>query len=70
MAFQTFLCNTVYLGRPLWVEYPQDAATFAMDDQFLLGESAALAHNAANLTFVTSLSLLVCLCHLFYVYEI
>ncbi|XP_030224716.1 neutral alpha-glucosidase AB isoform X3 [Gadus morhua] len=23
--------------RPLWVEYPQDAATFAMDDQFLLG---------------------------------
>uniref|UniRef100_A0A8C4ZZK5 Glucosidase II alpha subunit b n=1 Tax=Gadus morhua TaxID=8049 RepID=A0A8C4ZZK5_GADMO len=38
--------------RPLWVEYPQDAATFAMDDQFLLGESAALAHNASNLTFV------------------
>ncbi|KAM4622088.1 neutral alpha-glucosidase AB isoform 4-T4 [Polymixia lowei] len=23
--------------RPLWVEYPQDLATFAMDDQFLLG---------------------------------
>uniref|UniRef100_A0A8C7J3W3 Neutral alpha-glucosidase AB n=1 Tax=Oncorhynchus kisutch TaxID=8019 RepID=A0A8C7J3W3_ONCKI len=24
--------------RPLWVEYPQDTATFSMDDQFLLGE--------------------------------
>ncbi|KAM3866502.1 neutral alpha-glucosidase AB [Diretmus argenteus] len=24
--------------RPLWVEYPQDPATFAMDDQFLLGK--------------------------------
>uniref|UniRef100_A0A667WLH2 Glucosidase II alpha subunit n=1 Tax=Myripristis murdjan TaxID=586833 RepID=A0A667WLH2_9TELE len=24
--------------RPLWVEYPQDTATFAMDDQFLIGE--------------------------------
>uniref|UniRef100_A0A674D0E5 Neutral alpha-glucosidase AB n=1 Tax=Salmo trutta TaxID=8032 RepID=A0A674D0E5_SALTR len=23
--------------RPLWVEYPQDTATFSMDDQFLLG---------------------------------
>uniref|UniRef100_A0A667WLD2 Neutral alpha-glucosidase AB n=1 Tax=Myripristis murdjan TaxID=586833 RepID=A0A667WLD2_9TELE len=23
--------------RPLWVEYPQDTATFAMDDQFLIG---------------------------------
>ncbi|XP_069036386.1 neutral alpha-glucosidase AB isoform X2 [Lepisosteus oculatus] len=23
--------------RPLWVEYPDDVATFAMDDQFLLG---------------------------------
>ncbi|XP_048884257.1 neutral alpha-glucosidase AB [Brienomyrus brachyistius] len=23
--------------RPLWVEYPEDAATFTMDDQFLLG---------------------------------
>ncbi|KAM6953642.1 neutral alpha-glucosidase AB [Aplochiton taeniatus] len=24
--------------RPLWVEYPQDTATFSMDDQFLLGK--------------------------------
>ncbi|XP_056135178.1 neutral alpha-glucosidase AB isoform X4 [Lampris incognitus] len=23
--------------RPLWVEYPQDSATFAMDNQFLIG---------------------------------
>lgn len=25
--------------RPMWVEFPQDAATFAMDDQFLIGRS-------------------------------
>ncbi|XP_069501286.1 neutral alpha-glucosidase AB isoform X2 [Ambystoma mexicanum] len=29
--------------RPLWVEYPGDVTTFAIDDQFLLG-SAILAH--------------------------
>ena len=23
--------------RPLWVEYPEDSATFAMDDQWLVG---------------------------------
>lgn len=25
--------------RPLWVEYPQDPATFAIDDEFLIGET-------------------------------
>uniref|UniRef100_A0A8D3CT87 Glucosidase II alpha subunit b n=1 Tax=Scophthalmus maximus TaxID=52904 RepID=A0A8D3CT87_SCOMX len=25
--------------RPLWVEYPQDPATFALDDEFLIGET-------------------------------
>uniref|UniRef100_A0AAQ5XTG6 Glycoside hydrolase family 31 N-terminal domain-containing protein n=1 Tax=Amphiprion ocellaris TaxID=80972 RepID=A0AAQ5XTG6_AMPOC len=25
--------------RPLWVEYPQDPATFAVDDEFLIGET-------------------------------
>lgn len=31
----------IYLisDRPLWVEYPKDAATFTMDDQFLIGKS-------------------------------
>lgn len=24
--------------RPLWVEYPQDSATFAIDDEFLIGK--------------------------------
>jgi len=24
--------------RPLWVEYPQDPATFALDDEFLIGK--------------------------------
>ncbi len=24
--------------RPLWVEYTQDPATFAVDDEFLIGE--------------------------------
>uniref|UniRef100_A0A8C2XBN9 Glucosidase II alpha subunit n=1 Tax=Cyclopterus lumpus TaxID=8103 RepID=A0A8C2XBN9_CYCLU len=26
--------------RPLWVEYPQDPATFALDDEFLIGKMA------------------------------
>ncbi|XP_053224260.1 neutral alpha-glucosidase AB isoform X1 [Podarcis raffonei] len=29
--------------RPLWVEYPQDATTYAIDDQYLLGD-ALLVH--------------------------
>lgn len=28
--------------RPLWVEYPQDPATFAVDDEFLIGEKTQL----------------------------
>lgn len=34
----TQLCLHVFL-RPLWVEYPQDPATFALDDEFLIGET-------------------------------
>lgn len=36
----TQLSLRVFLWRrPLWVEYPQDPATFALDDEFLIGET-------------------------------
>lgn len=28
---------TVLFPRPLWVDFPEDAATFAIEDEFLLG---------------------------------
>lgn len=31
-------CVHVYC-RPLWVEYPQDLATFALEDEYLIGET-------------------------------
>ena len=34
-------CHVVLLCRPMWVEYPKDRNTFGMDDQYLVGESAA-----------------------------
>ncbi|KAK2498120.1 hypothetical protein MC885_016662, partial [Smutsia gigantea] len=33
--------------RPLWVQYPQDVATFGIDDQFLLGD-ALLVHPVSD----------------------
>lgn len=36
-------CSHVHLCcRPLWVEYPQDPATFAVDNEYLIGEKSQL----------------------------
>lgn len=36
--------------RPLWVEYPSEVATFALDDEYLLGEFKQIC--AVNSVFV------------------
>lgn len=33
-----WFCLLLLCVRPLWVEYPKDAATFTIDNEFLIGE--------------------------------
>lgn len=42
----------VFIGlRPLWIEYPQDTATFTIDDEFLLGKRYELFSFISKYTF-------------------